>query len=106
MAVGTIRNCVEKALSEVVDPETGLDIFRMDIIHELEIEEEGEISLVFRPSSPVCPMAYTLANSIKKKLESLDQVSSVFIRVRNFNRAEHLESLLNEPNQKENQKRK
>lgn len=99
--VGPMRQHVEKALSEVIDPETGLDILRMDIIHDLEVKEQGDVSLVFRPSSPVCPMAYTLANSIKKKLESLDQVSSVTIRVRNFNRAEHLEGLLNRPSHKE-----
>lgn len=85
---------VLKALSEVIDPETGLDIVRMEVIHDLNCGEDGKISLVFRPSSPVCPMAYSLANAIKKKLDAVAQVSDVCIRVENFNQAEHLQNLL------------
>jgi len=86
---------LKQALSEVLDPETGLDVMRMDIIHNLRVEDGGQVSLVFRPSSPVCPMAYTLANSIKKRIEQVKDVSSVNIRVENFQGAEHLEGLLN-----------
>jgi len=87
---------VRRALSEVIDPETGLDIMRMDLIHNLRVTEDGEVSLVFRPSSPVCPMAYSLANSIKKKIESLKDVRSIRITVENFNNANHLERLVNQ----------
>ena len=97
MNVESVRNAVNEALSEVIDPETGLDIMRMELIHDVEIGDRGKVSLVFRPSSPVCPMAYTLANSIKTRLESLDKVSSVSIRVENFQKAAHLEGLLNKP---------
>ncbi len=87
---------VKRALSEVIDPETGLNIMRMDLIHNLRVTEDGAVSLVFRPSSPVCPMAYTLANSIKKKIESLKDVKSVRIAVENFQNADHLERLVNQ----------
>jgi metal-sulfur cluster biosynthetic enzyme len=95
MEIEAVRDQVHRALSEVIDPETGLDVTRMDIIHDVTIGESGEVSLVFRPASPVCPMAYALANSIKKKLEGLADVRSVRISVENFQRAEHLEALLN-----------
>jgi metal-sulfur cluster biosynthetic enzyme len=87
---------VRRALSEVIDPETGLDIMRMDLIQDLRVTEDGEVSLVFSPSSPVCPMAYSLANSIKKKIESLKDVKSIRIAVENFNNADHLERLVNQ----------
>jgi metal-sulfur cluster biosynthetic enzyme len=87
---------VKRALSEVIDPETGLNIMRMDLIHNLRVTEDGDVSLVFRPSSPVCPMAYSLANSIKKKIESLKDVRSIRITVENFRNAGHLERLVNQ----------
>jgi metal-sulfur cluster biosynthetic enzyme len=86
---------VEDALAGVMDPETGLSIMRMDIVHNLEVGGAGEVSLVFRPSSSVCPMAYTLANSIKKRIEALEWVTAVRIRVENFQKAGHLETVLN-----------
>ncbi len=86
---------VAKALAQVVDPETGLDIMRMDLIHGLEVSDSGDVSLVFRPSSPVCPMAYPLGNAVKTKVQGIDWVKNVTIKVENFRNAEHLESLLN-----------
>jgi metal-sulfur cluster biosynthetic enzyme len=86
---------VEVALSGVIDPETGLSIMRMDLIHDLRVEPDGAVGLVFRPSSPQCPMAYALANSIKQRILGLDWVASVNIKVENYVRAEHLESIIN-----------
>jgi metal-sulfur cluster biosynthetic enzyme len=85
---------IKETLSQVIDPETGLSIMRMDLIHDLRVSTDGSVSMVFRPSSPVCPMAYALGSSIKKRVEAIDRVTSVTIKVENFRRAEHLESVL------------
>jgi metal-sulfur cluster biosynthetic enzyme len=66
----------------------------MDLIHGTEVTTDGSVSLVFRPSSPICPMAYSLANSIKRRLETVTGITSVNIRIENFEKAAHLESLL------------
>ncbi|MFH1113406.1 MAG: iron-sulfur cluster assembly protein [Pseudomonadota bacterium] len=95
MKNAALHKQVEDALAEVKDPETGLSIMRMEIVHNLEVGETGEVSLVFRPASPVCPMAYPLADSIKKKVEALERVTSVSIKVENFQKAGHLEAVLN-----------
>ncbi|HTY22035.1 MAG TPA: iron-sulfur cluster assembly protein [Desulfomonilaceae bacterium] len=96
MEAENMESRVRHALSEIVDPETGLNIMRMDLIHDLTVTEDGEVGLVFRPSSPVCPMAYSLANSIKKKIESLKDIRSVRIAVENFQNADRLERLVNQ----------
>jgi metal-sulfur cluster biosynthetic enzyme len=88
---------VRQALSQMIDPESGLSIMRMELVHDLEVAADGSVSLIFRPSSPVCPMAYSLASSIKNKLETMRAVGSIKIRVENFDRAAHLESLLQSP---------
>jgi metal-sulfur cluster biosynthetic enzyme len=85
---------VRRALNEVIDPETGLSVMRMDLIHDLAVAPDGSVSLVFRPSSPVCPMAYSLANSIRRTIEAVNRVSAVYIRVENYEKAEHLENVL------------
>jgi len=97
MGSESLRKELEEALAEIMDPETGLSVMRMDIIHDLHVEDGGEVSLIFRPTSPQCPMAYALANSIKQKLEATKGVGPVIIKVENFTDAERLESLLNPP---------
>jgi metal-sulfur cluster biosynthetic enzyme len=91
----SLRECVEKALSEITDPETGLNIMRMNLIRDLVVADDGRVGLTFRPSSPVCPMAYSLANSIRTKLKSVPRVSRLSIHVENFHQSAHLEGLLN-----------
>jgi metal-sulfur cluster biosynthetic enzyme len=86
---------VQEALAKVIDPETGLSIMRMNLIHDLEVKPDGAVSLIFRPSSPLCPMAYALAGAIKKGINGIEGVNSVIIKVENFNRADHLESVVN-----------
>ena len=93
--VHDLKKAVEKALSEIIDPETGLSITRMDLIHDLSVTDQGLASLVFRPSSPVCPMAYALANSIKQGVEGVPGIQGVRIRIENYQRASHLEGLIN-----------
>ncbi len=90
-----LRHKVEEALKDVIDPETRLNVMRMNIIHDLTINTNGDAGLVFRPSSPICPMAFHLANSIKEAVENVEGINSVSIRVNNFNQAERLEKLLN-----------
>lgn len=90
----SIDTKVREALEKVIDPETGLGVMRMDLIHNIVVTADGAVSLVFRPSSPVCPMAYSLSNSIKKTIESIKGVASIEIRVENFEKAAHLERLL------------
>jgi len=92
--VVSLEEEVRLALQKVIDPETSLSVMRMDLIHNIEVTPDGSVSLVFRPSSPMCPMAYSLGNSIKKAVESVRGTSSVEIHVENFNGAAHLESLL------------
>jgi metal-sulfur cluster biosynthetic enzyme len=89
-----LEDQVRQALSGVIDPETGLNVMRMGIIHDLACRDDGRVSLVFRPSAPVCPMAYSLANSIKKSVEAVDKVNAVDIKVENFHEASRLEALL------------
>lgn len=95
MEVESLNRRVTDALTRVIDPETGLSIMRMDLIHDLRVETDGTVSLVFRPSSPTCPMAYALADTIKKQVGGIDDVSTVIIGVENFVGADHLETLLN-----------
>jgi len=90
-----LRQTVEEALSGVIDPETGLSITRMDLIQDLSVTGGGVVSLVFRPSSPVCPMAYALANAIKQNVASVAGVTAVRIGVQNYRHAQHLEDLIN-----------
>ncbi len=93
---GDLRGAIEKHLAGIVDPGAGLDVLRMGLVRDLAISEAGDVSFTFRPSSPVCPMAFSLAPAIKEAIESVPGVKKVLVRIENFNRARDLEELLSE----------
>jgi cation diffusion facilitator family transporter len=92
---GGIKELIRAKLSEIIDPETGLDIERMGLIRNVRVED-GHATLVFRPTSPVCPMAFKLAADVREAVRSVPGIDGVTIKVENFNRAAELESLLQE----------
>ena len=39
-------------LKEVIDPETGVDVIRMQLVQDLNLDDDGNLTYTFRPSSP------------------------------------------------------
>jgi metal-sulfur cluster biosynthetic enzyme len=78
----------------VIDPETGADVVRMRLIEALEVAD-GEVSYTFRPSSPVCPIAVSLAQQIKEAVAQVPGIVSQTITVAGYVASEQLTMLIN-----------
>lgn len=93
----TLRERILLNLATVIDPETGVDVLRMRLIEELTVDEaSGTVSYTFRPSSPLCPLAVTLALSIKEAVAAVDGVAEQEIEVAGYVGADALNELLRE----------
>ena len=90
----TLKKNILTALQEVIDPETGVDVVRMRLIENLEVDEEGIVSYTFRPSSPVCPIAVTLAMDIKRAIGDVEGVQSQKITIEDYVNAKELSEYL------------
>ncbi len=82
-------------LSLVIDPETRADVIRMRLIEDLQVNEEGQVKYTFRPSSPVCPIAVSLAQQIKVAVSQVPGVTAQEIKISNYVGAEQLTFLIN-----------
>ena len=82
-----------EALKNVNDPETNINVYDMDLIRDLKVEN-GKTSLKFSPSSNVCPLAIQLAFNIKRAVESVKGVNRVDLTVTNYVAADRLNELL------------
>ncbi len=81
-------------LKEVIDPGANLNVVDMGLIRELSISDDNTVSVTFRPSSPVCPLAFALAANIKEALEEVKEVSCVHLRIVDFARANELNTMI------------
>ncbi|MEJ2736882.1 MAG: metal-sulfur cluster assembly factor [Anaerolineae bacterium] len=92
-----IEQAVKEQLQQVIDPETGVDVMRMRLIEDLDVDgETGRVSYRFRPSSPLCPLAVHLALSIRDAVGSVPGVTDQAIEVVGYVGAEDLNALLRE----------
>jgi metal-sulfur cluster biosynthetic enzyme len=88
---------IQKGLRAIIDPGTGLDVVRMGLVRDTRLQRAGNgyrATLTFRPSSPVCPMAFKLAWDMKRAVETVDGIETVQVKVEGYNRASELEAVL------------
>ena len=82
-------------LKEVIDPETGVDVIRMQLVQDLTLDDEGNLSYTFRPSYPLCPIAIHLAMSIQEAIKEVPGIASQRVTVVDYIQADMLNEILN-----------
>ena len=91
-----VEQAVIHQLQKVIDPETGVDVVRMRLIEDLTVDETGTVHYRFRPSSPLCPLAVTLALQIREAVAQVEGVTQQKVEVVGYVGAEALNALLKE----------
>lgn len=67
---------VEDALSNVIDPELGLDFVELGLIYGIEIDG-GHVNVTFTLTTPACPIGPQVTEQIDEFVSELDDVAEV-----------------------------
>jgi metal-sulfur cluster biosynthetic enzyme len=67
---------VEEALTNVIDPELGLDFVELGLVYEIEVDGQ-EVNITFTLTSPGCPIGPQVSDQMKEFVGELDGVGSV-----------------------------
>ena len=89
-----LKEAVVNKLQTIIDPETNVDVVRMRLVNNLEIDENRKATYTFRPSSPLCPIAVPLAMMIIKAIGEVDGITSQTITVIDYVEADKLNEML------------
>lgn len=95
MSASELEQAIIQRLQTVIDPETGVDVWRMRLVENLRVREDGEVEYRFRPSSPLCPVAVMLAQAIKSAVAQVPGVRHQTVQVRDYVQADLLTRWLN-----------
>ena len=68
---------VEEALTNVIDPELGLDFVELGLIYGVDIEEQ-HVHVTFTLTSPGCPIGPQVSEQIEEFVSELDDVTNVY----------------------------
>ena len=67
---------VEDALTNVIDPELGLDFVELGLIYEVEVED-GDVFVTFSLTSPGCPIGPQVTEQMKEYVSEVEGVEKV-----------------------------
>src|ERR1700726_986328 len=75
-AAGPTQEDVMEALSNVIDPELGLDFVELGLIYGVEVEE-GVVRVTFTLTTPGCPIGPQVTEQIDEFVGELEGVKSI-----------------------------
>jgi metal-sulfur cluster biosynthetic enzyme len=67
---------VEEALTNVIDPELGLDFVELGLIYEIDVDGTN-VHVTFTLTSPGCPIGPQVSEQIEEFVSELEGVESV-----------------------------
>lgn len=68
-------------LKTVFDPEIPVDIYNLGLIYNIDIDDDANLRVDMTLTAPNCPAADFIIDDARIKLESIDALKSVDIRV-------------------------
>ena len=74
----------EKIVSEIkkiYDPEIPVNIYDLGLIYKIEIIEKNKVNIEMTLTSPNCPVAESLPNSVKDNILKVDGIKDVNLKL-------------------------
>ena len=74
----------EKIISEIkkiYDPEIPVNIFELGLIYKIEVNDDKKVLIEMTLTSPNCPVAESLPNSVKENILKIDEVEDVELKL-------------------------
>ena len=64
-------------IKKIYDPEIPVNIYDLGLIYNVVVDEKNKVTIDMTLTSPNCPVAESLPNSVKDKVLKVDGVSEV-----------------------------
>ncbi|HET8840459.1 MAG TPA: metal-sulfur cluster assembly factor [Ktedonobacteraceae bacterium] len=69
--IAQAKRAIRQALSQVYDPELGANIMDLGLVYNVEVNEEGFVTLTMTLATPGCPMHEALGDGVGAALQHI-----------------------------------
>ena len=76
-----LKNKVISEIKKIYDPEIPVNIYELGLIYKIEINDENKVKIEMTLTSPNCPVAESLPNSVKNNIMSIDGIKEVDLKL-------------------------
>jgi FeS assembly SUF system protein len=79
--VDALGDRIIEALRTVYDPEIPVNIFELGLVYKIDVDDDGAVRIEMTLTSPMCPVAETLPDEVKAKVEAVEGVGAAVVNV-------------------------
>lgn len=65
----------------IYDPEIPVDIYELGLIYDAFASENGKVKVLMTLTSPNCPVAESLPNEVKQRVEEIEGVEEAEVEI-------------------------
>ena len=76
-----LKDKVIKEIKKIYDPEIPVNIFELGLIYKIEVIDNKKALIEMTLTSPNCPVAESLPNSVKENILKIDGVEDVELKL-------------------------
>ena len=76
-----LKNKIITEIKKIYDPEIPVNIYELGLIYKVEISEENDVLIEMTLTSPNCPVAESLPNSVKENILKIDGIKNVDLKL-------------------------
>ena len=72
---------IVRVLKTIFDPEIPVDIYELGLIYDVFVNEDQDVKILMTLTTPNCPVADSLPQEVKDKVQSLDEVNEAEVEL-------------------------
>jgi len=72
---------IRDALSEIQDPELGINIVDLGLVREIAVKEKGRVVVTLIFTSPLCPLGELIVRDVEEVLSTIEGVQKADVKV-------------------------
>jgi len=76
-----IKIKIIEEIKKIYDPEIPVNIYELGLIYKIDVDEKNNVNIDMTLTSPNCPVAESLPNDVKKKVQNIEGVSDVKLEI-------------------------
>ena len=76
-----LKEKIIKEIKKIYDPEIPVNIFELGLIYKIEVIDNKKALIEMTLTSPNCPVAESLPNSVKENILKIDGVEDVDLKL-------------------------
>lgn len=77
----SVQDKVVEALTTVFDPEIPVNIYELGLVYDVDVAQDGEVTITMTLTTPNCPVAGSLPGEVQDKVAAVEGVKKAHVNL-------------------------